>query len=66
MPLALLVIYRSPNGRDPWTPVPPQDVPAWVKDERNVAQMIAGEMCFNCDDLSGESAWYRAERHADV
>lgn len=59
---ALLVILRSPNGRDGWTPVKPEDVPAWVKAPDNMAKLVAGEMCMKADEGQSGSDWYRAEK----
>jgi hypothetical protein len=58
---ANMIIYRSPNCRDDWTPVLPQDVPDWVRDPDNLAQLVEGNAC--CDPALGEagSDWYRAE-----
>ena len=62
MPEALIVVWRSENGRDPWEPVLPEDVPDWVKDPKRMARMLEGSMI--CDPTEGESgsAWYRAEK----
>ena len=59
---ALLVIMRSANGRDGWTPVAPADVPAWVKEGGNMAKLVAGEMCMKADEGMKGSDWYRAEK----
>lgn len=55
---AHLVIYRSPNGRDGWAPVKPDEVPEWVKQPDNVARMVAGEMCMKADEGDKGSDWY--------
>lgn len=58
----LLVILKSDNGRDGWTPVMPEDVPEWVKAPDNMARLVAGEMCMKPDEGEKGSAWYRAEK----
>ena len=59
---AVLVIYKSANGRDGWCPVFPADVPEWLKAPEIVGRLVAGEQC--CDVAQGPagSDWYRAER----
>lgn len=57
---ANLVILASENGRDQWTPVKPEDVPAWVKEPDNVSRMMAGYACVKCDEGEKGSLWYRA------
>jgi hypothetical protein len=59
---AYLVIYRSQNGRDNWTPVEQKDVPAWVNEPRTIGRLIAGEACMKADDGSQGSDWYKAKR----
>lgn len=56
---AVLIIYRSENGRDGWAPVPPKDVPAWVRTPDNIARMVDGEQCMKADEGPSGSAWYR-------
>lgn len=62
MPEALIVVWKSANGREDWEPVLPDDVPAWVKEPHRMAKMIEGDMI--CDPTEGESGsdWYRAEK----
>jgi hypothetical protein len=60
MPEGLLMILYSANGRDGWTLVKPEDVPAWVKTSENVARMVHGDMC--CDPSTGDEGWYRVEK----
>lgn len=62
MPEALLIILKSPNGRDGWTLVKPEDVPAWVKEPHRMARLVAGDMMM--DPTQGENGtdWYRAEK----
>jgi hypothetical protein len=60
---ANLIIVRSPNGRDGWEPVPPAEVPTWVKSPDNIAHLVAGEMCMKRDEndrTDKGSDWYRA------
>lgn len=61
MPEALLVVMKSPNGRDQWEPVKKEDVPAWVN-ERVMGRLIAGEMAMDATEEPAGSDWYRAER----
>lgn len=58
---AFAVIYRSPNGRDRWQPVNWKDVPAWVKEPKNMARLVAGDSCMKCDEGEAGSDWFRAE-----
>jgi len=58
---ALMVIFRSPNGRDNWCPIGEADVPAWVKAAEVMARLVAGEMCMDCQEGENGSDWYRAE-----
>lgn len=61
---AMLVIYASPNGRDHWRPVPPSEVPAWLKDPAYMGRLVAGEAAMKADEGRNGSEWYRAERVA--
>ena len=62
---AELVILASNNGRDGWTPVRPVDVPAWVKEPRNIRRMVNGEECMKANEGDKGSMWYRAIPAAD-
>jgi hypothetical protein len=62
MPEALLVILKSDNGRDNWTPVKPEDVPEWVRAQDNMARLVQGDMCMDPTEGEKGSAWYRAEK----
>jgi len=42
MPDARLVILRSANGEDDWTPVKPEDVPDWLRDPDVMGRLVAG------------------------
>ena len=55
---AMLVIYESPNGRDQWKPLTPQEVPAWVRAPDVMAKLVKGDMAMDCKI---ESPWYRAD-----
>lgn len=57
---ATLIIIASENGRDPWTLVLPEDVPAWVKAPDNIAKMLRGHECMKADEGDKGSKWYRA------
>lgn len=59
---ALLVIYRSRNGRDNWEPVLPDDVPAWVKAPDIMGRLVQGEQCMDAGERPNGSMWYRAKR----
>lgn len=54
-----LIIYASPNGRDQWLPVLPNEVPEWLKEEDTLGELVAGQMCSKCDEA--DPVWYRAE-----
>jgi len=57
---AVLVIYKSENGRDNWQPVAQKDVPAWVKEPKTIGRLIKGEACMKADEGKNGSEWYRA------
>lgn len=57
--IGTLVIFISPNGEDHWTPVKPDEVPAWVQDPDNMARLVAGEVCM-CDVEESGSNWFMA------
>ena len=61
----MLVIYESPNGRDGWRMLKPEEVPGWVREPDNMERLVRGDMCMDC---VAESAWYRADviRHDDA
>lgn len=59
---ATLIIYSSPNGRDNWQPVKPEDVPQWLKDPERMAHLVAGEMACKNDEGDRGSDWYKAVR----
>lgn len=59
---ALLVIYRSENGRDNWLPIPANEVPSFVKDPVTMGRLMAGEECMDAGEGKHGSAWYRAIR----
>lgn len=52
----MLVFFESPNGRGDWKPVKRDDIPEWLRDERLIDRMVAGEMVYN---ESKRSNWYR-------
>jgi hypothetical protein len=60
MKYAVLVIYKSANGRDGWVPVAEKDVPAWVKKPETIGRLIKGEACMKADEGKSGSEWYRA------
>ena len=47
MAQARLVIYRSEDGKQNWTPCPLGEVPEWVKEPDTLGKMVEGEMAFN-------------------
>lgn len=57
---AMLVIYKSPNGRDNWSVVPPAEVPEWVKDRDVMGRLVSGEACMKADEGEKGSDWFRA------
>lgn len=59
---ALLVIYRSENGRDNWVPIPAAEVPEFVKAPATMGRLVAGEECMDAGEGKNGSAWYRALR----
>jgi len=60
MKQAVLVIYRSANGRDGWQPVMQHDVPEWVKEPSIMGRLVAGEQCMDVAEGDAGSYWYRA------
>ena len=62
MSQALLVIYKSPNGRGNWVPLKRHEVPEFVLREDVMGRLVNGEMC--CDVAVGDSGsdWYKAVR----
>ena len=58
---ALMVIFRSPNGRDNWRPIGEADVPAWVKAPDVMARLVAGDMCMDPTEGVAGSDWFRGE-----
>lgn len=61
-----IIIFTSVNGREPWHPVKPEEVPEWVKHPDNMAKMLSGEECMKCDEGVAGSAWYRAVRLSEL
>lgn len=59
---ARLVIYKSPTGREPWTPIAQHEVPAWVLKPETMGRLVAGEACMDCAEGDSGSAWYKACR----
>lgn len=57
-----IAIMRSENGRDGWVPVPPAEVPDWLKEPDVMGNLVAGNMACKNDEGDKGSAWYRAER----
>lgn len=57
---ANLIIFSSPNGRDHWDPVLPEDVPEWLKEPDVVARLVAGEECMKAGE--SENRWFYAEQ----
>lgn len=58
---AMLVIFKSPNGRDNWEPLEAADVPEWVKQPDIMGRLVTGEQCMDVAQGDKGSAWYRAE-----
>ena len=61
MRLGRFVVLASADGAEPWKPVHPADVPAWVKDPVTMGRLESGEMAQDGPD--GE--WYRADKVAE-
>lgn len=59
---ANFIIYRSKDGRGDWSPVLPQDVPAWVKDPDVMGEMARGQAACKCDEGPTGSDWFRADK----
>jgi len=66
MPDARLIILRSADGEKDWTPVLPDQVPAWLKDPRVIGALVDGGTMAQGpvgvilpDEIR---PWYRAER----
>lgn len=57
--IGVLVVFTSANGSDGWTPVKPENVPAWVKDPDVMARMVDGEACMDDEQESGTN-WFMA------
>ncbi len=57
---AVLIVYKSENGRDNWQPVLPADVPEFVKRPDVMGSLVAGEECMDAAQGSAGSPWYRA------
>lgn len=63
---AVLMIYRSANGRDGWAPVPPAEVPEWLKDLEVMGKLVDGQECMDAAEGETGSYWYRAVRARDA
>jgi hypothetical protein len=58
-----LVIFRSEDGDNGWTPIRPEEVPEGIRSSPEMlGRMVAGDMA----QLPGESQWYAARRVADT
>ena len=69
MPDARLIILRSANGEDGWTPVKPDDVPAWLKEPDVMGRLVAGEMAQGPVNVllpDEMRPWFRAEKAQTV
>lgn len=56
---AVVIIYRSANGRDGWEPVKPEDVPPWVTHPDNMAKLVDGLECMDTAEGEKGGYWYR-------
>jgi hypothetical protein len=63
---AVIVVYKSENGRDNWQPVLPIDVPEWVKEPGTMGKLVAGMECMDPTIGVAGSAWYRATKASAV
>ena len=65
MPEALMIILRSPNGEDGWTPVKPEDVPDWLKEPDAMGRLVDGYMAQGPVNIilpDENRPWYRAQK----
>jgi hypothetical protein len=56
----VIVVYQSRDLKD-WSPVLPEEVPAWVKEPEVMAMLVDGHAGREGED----GLWYRAEKVAD-
>lgn len=56
---SVLIIYTSPNMRDPWTQIEPAAVPEWLKHPDIMSRMASGAAVMDPRSVSG-SDWFRA------
>ena len=59
----MLIVYVSPDGNEPWSPVKPELVQEWLKQPDVIQRLLSGEMA---QDNETQVAWYRAERYLPV
>ena len=57
---AKLVIYTSPNARNPWRPLLQHEVPDWVQRPDIMGRLVRGEMCMDPTRGDKGSDWYKA------
>lgn len=59
--LAMAIVETAPSEEGPWKQVRAEDLPDWVKDPDNMANMLQGLICRNeREGVLGQ--WYRARR----
>ncbi len=58
---AFLMILNSKNGTTDWTPVKPEDVPAWLQEPQVMGNLVHGNMATHPTEKTG---WFRAEHVA--
>lgn len=63
---ASAVIFTSANGRAPWHPLKPEEVPEWVKHPDVMARLLAGEECYDPTIGDKGSNFYRAVRTDEI
>lgn len=61
---AMIVVFASEDGETGWAPLRPEEVPAWVKDEDVLGNLLAGDIAQ--DPQTGDGRWFRAQRVANT
>lgn len=59
----IYVVHMSPNGKDNWTLVKPEDFPEWLKNADVMERMVSGHIAQNTNGVIAPDEvrpWYRA------
>jgi hypothetical protein len=56
----MAVVLASEDGESGWTPLRPEEVPAWVRNEDVMGRLLYGEIAQ--DSTLEDKRWFRAER----